>query len=180
MSNERYEQLLDKVKTASSPSELRITDMKICDIGAPYNTSIIKIITNQGLEGYGQVREGCSRIYAVMLKRFIIGENPCNVDKLFRRIKQFGHHSHQGGGVSGIEIALWDLAGKAYGVPVWQMLGGKFRDKVRVYCDTDIHGKPDGIRMGNVLKERIEKQGYTIMKMDLSANELLEDIPGTI
>lgn len=178
MSNERYEQLLDKVKTASSPSELRITDMKICDIGAPYNTSIIKIITNQGLEGYGQVREGCSRIYAVMLKRFIIGENPCNVDKLFRRIKQFGGHSHQGGGVSGVEVALWDLAGKAYGVPVWAMLGGKFRDSIRIYCDTDLPGKPDGTTMGKALKERIDSKGYSIVKMDLSANELCFDIPG--
>lgn len=50
--------------------------------------------------------------------------------------------------LSGIEVALWDLAGKAYGIPVWQMLGGKFRDKIRTICDTDIHGKHDGKTMG--------------------------------
>lgn len=178
MSQPSFEELLAHVKTASKPSDLKITDIKICDIGRPYSTSVIKIMTNQGLEGYGQVREGCSRIWAVMLKRFLIGENPCNVDKLFRRIKQFGWHSHQGGGVSGIEVALWDLAGKAYGIPVWQMLGGKFRDQVRIYCDTDIHGKHDGTAMGYALKERIEHGGYSIVKMDLSANEICFDVPG--
>jgi L-alanine-DL-glutamate epimerase-like enolase superfamily enzyme len=180
MINNKYEEALAHVTKCSSPSDLRITDIKVVDLKGHVTTTLIKILTNQGIEGYGQVRESGSRVYALMLKRLLLGENPCNVDKLFRRIKQFGYHGHQGGGVSGIEVALWDLAGKAYGVPVWQMLGGKFRDKVRVYCDTDIHGKPDGIRMGNVLKERIEKQGYTIMKMDLSANELLEDVPGAI
>jgi len=175
-----FEDVLAFTRTASRPSELKITDIKICDVGRPFGTSVIKIMTNQGLEGYGQVREGCSRTYAVMLKRLLLGENPCNVDMLFRRIKQFGWHSHQGGGVSGIEVALWDLAGKAYGIPVWQMLGGKFRDKIRIYCDTDIHGKHDGTTMGKVLKDRIEKKGYNVVKMDLSADELCFDVPGAI
>ncbi|MDR2933150.1 MAG: mandelate racemase/muconate lactonizing enzyme family protein [Oscillospiraceae bacterium] len=180
MSNTNYEETLAHVNTNSKPSELRITDVKVCDMGRPFNTTLIKIMTNQGIEGYGQVRENGSRMYAVMLKRLILGENPCNVDKLFRRIKQFGWHSHQGGGVSGIELALWDIAGKAYGIPIWQMLGGKFRDKIRVYCDTDVNGKPDGKKMGKVLKDRIDKSGYTFMKMDLSADELLIDVPGAM
>lgn len=99
------------------------------------------------------MRDASSATYALMLKSRLIGENPCNVDKLFRRIKQFGGHSRQGGGVSGIEIALWDLAGKAWGVPLWQMLGGKFRDKVRMYCDTDVDGKHTGTDMGHALKK---------------------------
>ena len=74
------------------------------------------------------MRDGASKTYALMLKSRILGENPCNIDKIFRKIKQFGVHARQGGGVCGIEMALWDLAGKAYGVPVYQMLGGKFRD----------------------------------------------------
>ena len=87
------------------------------------------------------MRDASSKTYALMLKSRILGENPCNVDRIFRKIKQFGGPSRQGGGVSGIEIALWDLAGKAYGVPMYQLLGGKFRDKVRVYCDTDVDGR---------------------------------------
>ena len=74
--------------------------------------------------------------YALMLKSRILGENPCNVDKIFRKIKQFGHHARQGGGVCGVEMALMDLAGRAYGVPAYQLAGGKFRDKVLIYCDT--------------------------------------------
>ena len=82
------------------------------------------------------MRDGASETYALLLKSRILGENPCNVDQVFRKIKQFGGHARQAGGVCGIEMALMDLAGKAWGVPRWQMLGGKFRDRVRLYADT--------------------------------------------
>ena len=119
--------------TSSAPSDLKITDMRFVDIdGAPKRCTLLKIMTNQGICGYGEVRDASSKTYALMLKSRILGENPCNVDKIFRKIKQFGGPSRQGGGVSGIEIALWDLAGKADGVPLYQLLGGKFRDEVRV------------------------------------------------
>jgi L-alanine-DL-glutamate epimerase-like enolase superfamily enzyme len=68
-------------------------------------------------------------------------------------------------------LALWDLAGKAYGVPVYQMLGGKFRDKVRVYCDTDAGEKDSGEAMGQALKKRME-MGFTFLKMDLGIGQL--------
>ena len=133
-----YEETLQYVNTCSKPSELRITDMRFANLaGAPYPCEILKLYTNQGIVGFGEVRDMASKTYALMLKGRILGENPCNIDKIFRRIKQFGFHGRQGGGVSGIEIALWDLAGKAYGIPVYNMLGCKFRDKMRIYCDTD-------------------------------------------
>jgi gluconate/galactonate dehydratase len=164
---ETYEQVLDKVNTHSSPSDLRITDMRFADIsGAPMHCTLMKLETNQGLVGFGEVRDGATKTYALALKRLLLGENPCHVDKLFRRIKQFGGQARQGGGVSGVEVALWDLAGKAYGVPVYQMLGGQFRDRVRIYCDTDVGGKPDGIKMGQALKKRMEL-GFTFLKMDV-------------
>ena len=134
--------------------------------------TLLRIETNQGITGYGEVRDGASKLYAQMLKRFLIGENPCNIDKIFRRIKQFGGQSRQAGGVCGVELALWDIAGKAYGIPVYQMLGGKFRDKVRMYCDTDVDGKDTGLNMGDALKKRVEKHGYTMLKMDLGINQL--------
>ena len=110
------ELISSRINTCSRPSELRITDMRFVDIdGAPKRCTILKIETNQGITGYGEVRDASSKTYALMLKSRILGENPCNVDKIFRKIKQFGGHSLQGGGVSGVEIALWDLAGKAYG-----------------------------------------------------------------
>ena len=163
----------------SSPSELKITDMRFVDItDAPKRCTIMKIMTNQGLVGYGEVRDASSKTYALMLKSRIIGENPCNVDKIFHKIKQFGGDSRQGGGVSGVEIALWDLAGKAYGVPLYQMLGGKYRDEVRVYADTDVDGKHTGHDMGLALKKRMD-MGFTFLKMDLGIGLLLDE-PGTI
>jgi L-alanine-DL-glutamate epimerase-like enolase superfamily enzyme len=170
---------VSNIKTASCPSELKITDMRFVDIvGAPMHCTLLKIYTNQGIEGYGEVRDGASRTYALMLKDRILGENPCNVDKIFRRIKQFGSHARQGGGVCGIEVALWDLAGKAYGVPVYQMLGGKFRDQVRMYCDTDVRGKDTGTEMGEALAKRMEA-GFTFLKMDLGIRYLM-DKPGAL
>ena len=172
---ERY----DCMNFSSHPSDLKITDLRFVDLdGAPKRCTILRIDTNQGISGYGEVRDASSKTYALMLKSRILGENPCSVDKIFRKIKQFGGPSRQGGGVSGIEIALWDLAGKAYGVPLYQLLGGKFRDKIRVYCDTDVEGRHSGHDMGLALKKRME-MGFTFLKMDLGIG-LLSDEPGTI
>jgi L-alanine-DL-glutamate epimerase-like enolase superfamily enzyme len=170
---------LNNVRTESSPSDLKITDIRFADIwGAPMLCILMKVYTNQGLVGYGEVRDFADKRYALMLKSRLIGQNPCNVEKIFKEIKQFGGQSRQGGGVSGIEVALWDLAGKAWGVPVWQLLGGKYRDKIRLYCDTDIDGKPDGKKMGEALKARRDK-GFTMLKMDLGI-DLLMDVPGAL
>lgn len=161
----------------SSPSDLRITDMRIANtVGKPFRSTFIRIDTNQGISGYGEVRDGGSKTYALMLKSRILGENPCNIDKIFRKIKQFGHHARQGGGVCGIEMALFDLAGKAYGVPAYQLLGGKFRDQVLCYCDTD--SVTDGKAMGRRLKRRME-MGFRFLKMDVGIG-LLKDVPGAL
>ncbi|MDD9268540.1 mandelate racemase/muconate lactonizing enzyme family protein [Paenibacillus sp. GCM10023248] len=176
---ETYENTLAYVNTNAIPSELKITDIRFADIaGAPMHCSLIKVYTNQGLVGFGEVRDGADKTFALMLKSRLLGENPCMIDKLFRRIKQFGGHARQGGGVSGLEIALWDLAGKAYNIPIYQMLGGKFREKIRMYCDTDVNGKDTGTAMGEALKKRMEK-GYTFLKMDLGINQIIHE-PGTL
>ena len=175
----RPESLLVNVNKSSGPSELKITDMRFADItGAPMHCTLMKLMTNQGIEGFGEIRDGASRTFALMIKSRILGENPCNVDKIFRRIKQFGNHGRQAGGVCGVEVALWDLAGKAYGAPVHQMLGGKFRDSVRMYCDTDAHNRPDGESMGRALKARMA-MGFTFLKMDLGI-DLLSGVPDTL
>lgn len=161
-----------------SPRDLKITDIRFADIdGAPKRCTLVKIYTNQeGLIGYGEVRDASSRTYAAMLKSRILGANPLDVDKIFRRIKQFGGDSRQAGGVCAIELACWDIAGKYWGVPVWQLLGGQFRDRIRCYCDTDSEG--GGRDMGKALSERM-KMGFTYLKMDLGI-ELLMDIPGAL
>lgn len=161
------------VSRYSGPSDLKITDLRIAEVG---RVPIVKIITNQGVYGLGDVRDGADKRYALMLKSRILGENPCNVEKVFRIIKQFGGHGRQGGGVSGVEMALWDLTGKVYGVPLYQLLGGKFRDKVRIYVDTPTVQDPMGF--AKKMKERVD-QGFTIMKMDIGIS-LIKDIPGTL
>ena len=168
--NKLGETIEENVRPYSVPSELKITDLRVANInGAPKHCPLIKIYTNQGVVGYGEVRDASSATYALMLKSRLLGENPLNVDKLFRRIKQFGGHSRQGGGVSGVEIALWDIVGKVYGVPVYQLLGGKFRDKVRVYCDTDVDGKHTGHDMGLALKKRMEaEEGACAGKLEIA------------
>ena len=169
---------LDAVNTNSRPSALAITDLRFADIaGAPMHCTLLKLYTNQGLVGFGEVRDAADKLYALQLKSRILGENPCDVDRIFRRIKQFGGQARQGGGVSGIEVALWDLAGKAFGVPVYQMLGGKFRDKVRMYCDTDATDRT-AKTMGEALKKRLER-GFTFAKMDLGIG-ILAGVPGAM
>ena len=168
----------ENVKTYSRPSDLKITDLRTANLGGipMRHVAIIRLDTNQGITGYGEVRDGASETYALMLKRHLIGENPCNVDKLFRKVKQFGHHARQAGGVCGVEMALMDLAGKAYDAPAYQLSGGKFRDRVLCYCDTPT--QPDGLEMGRRLKERMD-QGFKFLKMDVGIG-LLEGIPGTL
>ncbi len=174
---EQVEALTQRVNRNSSPSDLKITDLRIAEItGAPMRVPLIRIDTNQGISGYGEVRDGGSRNYALMLKSRLLGENPCNVEKIFKKIKQFGHHGRQGGGVCGVEMALWDLAGKAYGVPVYQMLGGRYRDKVRLYTDTT--QSRDKAVYAKRMKERVDK-GFKYLKMDLGIS-LIRDIPGTL
>ena len=171
------EALPQNTNTNSRPADLKITDMRVLTVArAPMTCPLIRIDTNQGIYGLGEVRDGASKNYALMLKSRLLSENPCNIDKLFRKIKQFGGHGRQGGGVCAVEMALWDLAGKAYNVPVYQMLGGKFRERIRCYADTTV--SRDAKEFGQRLKVRRD-QGFTWLKMDLGI-DLVSAIPGAI
>lgn len=161
----------DNIDAHSRPTELKITDMRTATVGwGSWFFTLVRIDTNQGLSGYGEVRDLASKNYALMLKHLLIGENPCNLDKVFRKIKQFGHHGRQGGGVCGVEMALMDLAGKAYGVPAYALVGGKFRDHIRMYCDTP--NEPTGKAMGQELLRKVE-EGWTFLKMDVGVQPLV-------
>lgn len=159
------------MKQSSSPSKLQITDIKIAKVDLPpWGCHLIRVDTNQGISGYGEMRDGASATYIKLLKSRILGENPCDVDRLFRKIKQFGGQARQSAGVCAIELALWDLAGKAYGVPVYQMIGGKFRDTIRLYADVHIEeGRATGTimppeKVGNILKGYMNN-GFTALKI---------------
>lgn len=173
---EAAEEVRGRVNTNSEPSKLRITDLRLVPMIGEMRSHVIRLKTNQGLCGYGEVRDAASSTYALMLKSRVLGENPCHVDRIFRKLKQFGGHGRQAGGVVAIEMACWDLAGKAWGVPCWQMLGGKFRDKIRLYVDTPTRRNPQ--EMGQRLKERRER-GFSFLKMDIGLG-LLRDVEGAL
>lgn len=154
---------------------LEITDLRTAVVmRAPMTCPLIRIDTNQeGLYGLGEVRDGASKTYALLLKSRLVGEDPRDVDRLFRKIKQFGFHGRQAGGVCAVEMALWDIVGKYYGVPVYQLLGGRFRDRIRVYADTEMHADP--AETARQLQRRIE-QGFTFLKMDFMRAHLQEGV----
>jgi L-alanine-DL-glutamate epimerase-like enolase superfamily enzyme len=164
VTNADLEQVNAQVNTNSGPTQLKITDMRIAH---SERSMLMRLDTNQGISGYGEIRYDASKTRGLVLKSRIIGMNPCNIAEIFRKIKKQGGFGCAGGGVSAVEVACWDLAGKAWGVPVWQMLGGRMRDRVRMYCDTT--NMPTGKEMGNHLKERMA-DGWTFLKMDLRAN----------
>ncbi len=159
-----------KVNRYSSPSELKITDMRYVVTNVMGGTPIIKLETNQGIHGLGEVRDAADARYALFLKSRILGRNPCNVEQIFKLIKQFGGPARQAGGVCAVEMALWDLCGKAYNVPAWQLLGGRYRDKIRLYADTPESSSPE--EQKRLIDFRVNEQGYTWLKMDVSIGEL--------
>src|SRR5437588_9798911 len=95
--DESIEAYQQHVNTNSKPTDLKITDMRMCVLArAPMTDPILRIDTNQGIYGLGEVRDGASKTYALMLKSRLLGQNPCNVDQIFRSIKQFGFNGRQG------------------------------------------------------------------------------------
>jgi L-alanine-DL-glutamate epimerase-like enolase superfamily enzyme len=168
------------VNTNSRPSKLTITDLRVATITKPGPSpcTIIRIDTDQGVYGLGEVRDGASPTYALFLKSRLLGQDPLQLDLLFRRIKQFGGHARQAGGVCAVEMALWDILGKVYDAPVYAMIGGgKFRDKIRIYADTEESKDPKVYAQR--MKERKEVMGLTWLKMDLGI-EMVADTPGTV
>jgi L-alanine-DL-glutamate epimerase-like enolase superfamily enzyme len=165
----------DAVRTASGPSALRITDIRFATVQGHGYYPILRIDTNQGVSGLGEVRDGSSPDTALRLKHLLLGQNPCNVDYLFKSIKAYGGDSREAGGVCGIEIALMDLVGRVYGVPCYQLLGGKYRDRVRLYGDTPTPARmtADGFVEAVMTRKAL---GLSFIKFDLSAR-LFERTP---
>ncbi|RYE45927.1 MAG: mandelate racemase/muconate lactonizing enzyme family protein [Hyphomicrobiales bacterium] len=166
MTDKQLGRIENAITTHSNPSELRITDMRLAVVAANYDYPILRIDTNQGVYGLGEVRDAGHAVNALQFKSMLIGQNPCNVDMIFRAIKRFGNWGREGGGVSGIEIALMDLIGKVYGVPCYQLLGGKYRDKVRLYGDTPTPDDPTPEDFVEAVKGRRDR-GLTWIKFDL-------------
>lgn len=111
---------------------MKITDLKCAVIG---QNPIVRINTDSGIYGYGQAENSKPYLkpHVLFYKQYILGEDPTNVERVMMRIRRLGAFKPWGAAVSAIEMALWDIAGKACGLPVHKLLGGKVRDQVRVY-----------------------------------------------
>ena len=121
--------------------------MKITKVSSvllsPFPWVLIKVRTDAGLVGIGEAYHGAGVHQIAVdprLTRALIGQDPRNVDRLFRDMQRGMSASgfYQGAvmsAISGIEMALWDITGQALQTPIWQLLGGKFRDTIRLYND---------------------------------------------
>lgn len=111
---------------------MKITDLKVAIIG---NLPVVRITTDEGIDGLGAAET--TKPYLKPMIEFyrdmIIGKDPKNVERVMLGIRRMGAFKPWGAAVSSIEFALWDIAGKAAGVPTHRLLGGKIRDKVQVY-----------------------------------------------
>jgi galactonate dehydratase len=152
--------------------KLKITDVRTAQIMGHGLQLHVRIYTDQGVYGHGEgtdaVQGGVGLVR--MFRRFLVGQDPLNIEALWERIRTAGIFAGAQGGqytaaLSAVEIALWDLAGKALGVPVYQLLGGKVRDRVRLYCDSANH-HPDDPQAKPKLKE-LEAMGFTAVKIDI-------------
>ncbi len=152
--------------------------MKITHIGSvllkPTGWVLIKVKTDEGITGIGEAYHGAGVHQIAVderLTRPLIGQDPRNVDKLFRDMMGAMSASgfYQGAvmsAISGIESALWDITGQAAGVPIWQLLGGKFRNKIRIY--NDCHAGETETPEAYAAKAReVEARGFTAIKFDI-------------
>jgi galactonate dehydratase len=152
--------------------KLKITDVRTAEVRVHGLQTHIRVYTDQGLIGQGESTDAAvgTAVLARSFRPYLIGKDPLNVDALWEHIRTSGIFAGAQGGqyttaLAGIEIALWDLAGKALGLPVYQLLGGKFRDRVRMYCDSDMED-PMGPEADRKLPW-IESNGFTAMKIDI-------------
>lgn len=149
---------------------LKITDIQptLVNLGRR-NHCFVKVLTDQGLHGFGEaysVGPDEATVAAIQdFKSWLAGEDPRNVEYLWATMYQFSRFpggSVVNAAISGIEHALWDIAGKAAGLPVHMLLGGKCRDKIRLY--QSVGGGTPAELAGNA-KRLIAKYGYTALKM---------------
>ncbi|MGH2347357.1 MAG: mandelate racemase/muconate lactonizing enzyme family protein, partial [Chloroflexota bacterium] len=160
------ERALDQVRAYGKPSDLRITDLRLAVVASNYDYPILRIDTSQGAYGIGEVRDAGHKEDALRFKSLLVGKDPTNLDLIFGLISRYGGPGREAGGISGIEMALWDLIGKIYGVPVYQFMGGKHRDRIRIYADTPPPREPTPDGYAARARQRVES-GIGFVKFDM-------------
>ncbi|MDR3700019.1 MAG: mandelate racemase/muconate lactonizing enzyme family protein [Candidatus Sulfopaludibacter sp.] len=145
---------------------IKITDLRCAIIG---RNPVVRIVTDQGISGYGQAESTKAYLKPMVLfyKDYILGEDATNVERAMLKIRRLGAFKPWGSAVSAIEIALWDIAGQAAGVPVYKLLGGKLRDRVRIYnggVRFPMTGQTPQDYAENTQKMKEAKEGFTLIK----------------
>lgn len=171
---QNLESAVEKTGSLSQPSDLKITDIK-CGFIRGGSGLFLKIYSNQDIWGCGEAVDATIGTYHLvkMFGRRLVGKNPLNVHRLFEDIRRGGFFGGAQAGVyvavlSAVETALWDLTGKALGLPVYQLLGGKFRDRIRVYMDTALYQsqQPTPQKFADSAREAAD-MGFTAIKFDI-------------
>ena len=150
----------------SGHGSIKITDLRCAIIG---RNPVIRIVTDQGVSGYGQAESTKAYLKPMVLfyKSYILGEDPTDVQRVMLKIRRLGAFKPWGSAVSAIEIALWDIAGQVAGVPVYKLLGGKIRDRVRVYnggVRFPMAGQTPQDYAENMAKMKEAREGFTLIK----------------
>jgi L-alanine-DL-glutamate epimerase-like enolase superfamily enzyme len=149
---------------------MNITDLRCATIG---DHPVLRITTDEGISGLGPVESYKPFIapHVMFYKDMIIGEDPTNVERVMQKIRRMGAFKPWGSAVSAIEIALWDIAGKAANLPIYKLLGGKVRDKVRVYNGAvrfQMRDYSPESFAENMAQMKAAPEGFTIIKQGIS------------
>ncbi|MDP6512009.1 MAG: mandelate racemase/muconate lactonizing enzyme family protein [SAR202 cluster bacterium] len=149
---------------------MKITDLKCAVIG---QNPVVRINTDEGIHGLGAVETAKSYLkpHVLFYKEMILGEDPTDVERVMLKIRRMGAFKPWGSAVSAIEMALWDIAGKAAGVPVYKLLGGKIRDRVRVYNGAvrfPFTGYDPKDYAENMAKMKASKENFSIIKQGVA------------
>ena len=149
---------------------MKITDLKCTILG---QNPVVRITTDEGIDGYGEAENPKTYLkpHVLFYKQWLLDEDPTNVERVMLKIRRMGSFKPWGSAVSAIEMALWDIAGKAAGLPVYKLLGGKTRDKVRVY-NGGIRFPMPGVSpedyASNMTKMKASPEGFSIIKQGIS------------
>ncbi|RRJ32467.1 mandelate racemase/muconate lactonizing enzyme family protein [Halocatena pleomorpha] len=153
--------------------DIEITDVQTAMVDGNFPWTLVRVYTDAGIVGTGEAYWGAGVPELIeRMKPFLIGENPLDIDRLYEHLvqKMSGEGSIAGvtvTAISGIEIALHDLAGKAVDLPAYQLLGGKYRDAVRVYCDCHAGDESEPESCAEEAERVVEELGYDALKFDL-------------
>jgi gluconate/galactonate dehydratase len=153
--------------------DVEITDVQTTMIDGNFPWTLVRVYTDAGIVGTGEAYWGAGAPELIeRMAPFLRGENPLDIDRLTEHLVQKMSGEGSIGGVtvtaiSGIEIALHDLAGKILDVPAYQLLGGKYRDQVRVYCDCHTEEEADPVACADEAERVVEELGYDALKFDL-------------